>query len=184
MGFLSFVEKPVLSAPSPNSQFLKQFHYLKLFFPEFPSNMLKALLLRESGCAQIVYDTLLSQGWNPRSLSALPRNFSSDSNAHFNVDYFWGKHDASYQKALKRAKPGSYLTSFTLTLRPTVDDSTSSRDNVSYQVWYVDSKQKVRQWLCNSPQISEDERKIFSLQHGLKRPSEIPLSALIAFDVE
>merc|ERR1712130_749421 len=91
MGFLSFVEQNNSSLPlDPNTLFLDEYDRLQALFPDFPSPMMKNLLLRESGRGALVYQQLTSRGWNPARKPSKRDRLARETNSLFEVSYFWG----------------------------------------------------------------------------------------------
>merc|ERR1719359_399593 len=148
MGFLSFVEHNATSQPSdPNASFVLEFERLHTLFPDFPSLMLKILLLREEGRGQMVYQQLISRGWTPTRRPSKRDRLANESNALFVTNYYWGMWRPEYVKTLSKQKPGTFLTGYRLMRNK---DRTTPNE-LQYCVWVVDHKRRVRKWTCTSP---------------------------------
>ena len=99
----------LLQSNDPYIKLLSQFCLLKQVFPDFPTKMLTALLLKEEGAGKNVATTLIEKGWQPsvvRNLAYL----SKRSSEVFCCNYYWGKLDEKYLDVLDNSPPGSYLS--------------------------------------------------------------------------
>ena len=82
----------LLQSNDPYIKLLSQFCLLKQLFPDFPTKMLTALLLKEEGAGKKVAKSLIKKGWNPTSDKIL-MYLSKSSSEVFCCNYYWGKLD-------------------------------------------------------------------------------------------
>ena len=91
---------------NPYRTFKMQYSKLLNAFPDFPTKMMKTLVIREQGNLKSVYKFLISNGWK---CSCKRLSFKDEKLFHITMKHFWGEDRPYYINTLDTKKIGSYF---------------------------------------------------------------------------
>ena len=92
---------------NPHRKFQTEFNCLVNAYPDFPSIMMKTLVLREKGNLKAVHSFLQKRGW--KSSDKKLKKLSNAPHIHFTLPFFWGKDKQVYSSRLENEDSGSYF---------------------------------------------------------------------------
>jgi hypothetical protein len=184
MGFLALIHKTKPStpstpsgSPSPRGERVKEppensqerlqrdYYLLRKLFPDFPEQMLLALVLREQGRSHDVALFLRDRGWGRASdRSTDIDSLSTVESPQLTVPYFWGLSRPD-PHAMKRFKPGSF---FTILKAPN-----------EYYLVFLDCSQHLVQRPTESPEVTPSETRLYHLCLPVRRPKTLHPSYLV-----
>ena len=146
-------------------KFQSDYLVLLKLYPEFPSIMMKTLVIRENGNMKAVCSFLKSRGWKKADGVKMPR-FENDVNQHVKTLHFWGVDNSIYSKALEKKEIGSYFTVYS---------------SGSYYI-YFKTMDDIKRYAIPALDFSEFPIvKLLNIAKPVNRPSSINISDLIIF---
>ena len=93
---------------SAHKKFLSDYSNLIKLYPDFPSIMLKTLIVRERGNLRAVSRFLKSRGWKQSDVTV--SRFENDEHSHVKTLHFWGLDNPAYYNVLEKKEIGSFFT--------------------------------------------------------------------------
>ena len=140
-----------------------QYYTLTSLFPDFPSNLLKTIFIREEGNIKSVSRILIDKGWIPTDKSKIAQLRDESIECLLSKSY-WGVLQNDYLKILKLSPEGSYFYALSSSCEFVVCVHTVNRKILKIPTEYP---------------IKGLEKEFFDVTLPLSRPKNIPLSNLL-----